>query len=186
MTTTSRVVSFFFAGILLGAGCTTSSPGSGGGSGGVSGSGGSTVGGSGGDNGGQPDAAGSGGNGSGGDNGAAGMDGGVPPAGNSSGLPRTSTVSALTDDQKGTLCDWWNAKQGGYGQSADCGGGDTESDDTDQDDCLSGLDDCDSAMVSDFEDCANAVGANLCMFDTAPACTTLFTCFNAGGDDANP
>jgi hypothetical protein len=182
---------------LLGSGG-TSGAGSGGSSGNASGGSSGNGGGSGGDNGGPTDAAGSGGdngsggaNGSGGDNGGgsggssgsggtSGVDGGgteAPPTGSSSGLPRSAAISDLTADQQPALCDWWNAKQGGYGQSIDCGGTEPEVTDGDQAECVDGLSACDSATVADFEDCANAMGTDLCKFRTAPACATLANCF---------
>ncbi|HEX3697552.1 MAG TPA: hypothetical protein VH374_19425 [Polyangia bacterium] len=152
---------------------------SGTGSGGDNGSGGGSVTGTGGDNGDNADAAGTGGDNSG-TGGASAGTGGMMMTGTSSGLPRTTAIGDLTDDQKPTLCDWWNNKQGGYGQTAMCPGADDESDDADQDDCVSSIDDCDDATVADFEDCGNAIGTDLCMFRTATACATLTTCF---GDD---
>lgn len=151
-----------------------------GGSGGGNASGGSSGGvGTGGDSGGGPDAA-----GTGGDNGGAGpADGGIA-TGTSTGVPRDTVVNDLDPTQAATLCDWWNNKQGGYGQSAQCGD-DTEADDADQDDCTGSLDDCGDATVADFEDCGNAIGTNLCMFRTNAACATLSACFTPddGGDD---
>ncbi|HXI56815.1 MAG TPA: hypothetical protein VNO55_12195 [Polyangia bacterium] len=158
---------------------------SGSGSGGDNSSGGAN--GSGGDNGGPMDAAGSGGDNGGGSGGASGGSGGTsgsdggaadaPPTGSSSGLPRSTAISDLTADQQPALCDWWNAKQGGYGQSVDCGGPDPEVTDSDQAECVDGLSLCDSATVADFEDCANAMGTDLCKFRTDPACATLAGCF---------
>ena len=45
--------------------------------------------------------------------------------GNSSGVPRSSTVGSLDGSQEATLCDWENAKQGGYGRSVTCSDGST-------------------------------------------------------------
>lgn len=149
---------------------------SGGSNGSGSGSGGDNGGGTGGDNGG----------GSGGDNGGTGGAGpadagggmdAAPPTGTSTGIPRTTAISDLTDDQNATLCDWWNNKQGGYGQSADCGNGDTEANDGSQGECVAGLADCAAATIADFEDCGNAIGTNLCQFRTEAACATLAGCF---------
>jgi hypothetical protein len=170
-----------------------------GGSSGGNGSGGSSGNGSGGFNGGSGgsdsiDAAGTGGSGSGGsDNGGSGGNNGnngsggdtpgdaggsdVPATPGASGLPRASTIESLDEDQRPTLCDWWNMKQGGYGQSADCGGDEPEVTDGDRDECVAGLDDCADATVGDFEDCGNAIGTDLCMFRTAAVCAKLAACF---------
>src|SRR6266550_2554236 len=69
------------------------------------------------------------------------------------------------------------AKKGGYGQSADCGGEEPEVTDDDQAECVAGLSLCNSASVANFEDCANAMGTDLCKFRTDAACATLAACF---------
>ena len=174
-------------GVAMGSGGSLGGTGSGGSSG--SGSGGSDNGGNGSGGSDSIDAAGTGGSGgsdnggSGGNNGSGGDNPGdaggpdVPATPGASGLPRASTIESLDDDQRPTLCDWWNMKQGGYGQSADCGGDEPEITDADQDECVAGLDECADATVGDFEDCGNAIGTDLCMFRTAPACAKLAACF---------
>lgn len=173
------------SGVILGSGG-SSGNGSGGVNGGSGGSNSIDAAGTGGSGSGGSDNAGSGGSdngGSGGSNGSGGDTPGdvggtdVPATPGASGLPRASTIDSLDGDQRPNLCDWWNMKQGGYGQSADCGGGEPEVTDGDQDECVAGLDDCAAATVGDFEDCGNAIGTDLCMFRTASVCAKLAACF---------
>ncbi|HXJ22778.1 MAG TPA: hypothetical protein VMT03_21350 [Polyangia bacterium] len=101
-------------------------------------------------------------------------------AGNSSGVPRSSTIASLTTTQSATLCDWEDAKQGGYGRTVTCTDGSTRTTDTNQAECIAGMGYaktlCPTLTVADVEDCANAIGANLCEISTDPACANLAAC----------
>src|SRR4029079_1426833 len=53
-----------------------------------------------------------------------------------SGVPSGKRLDSLTDAEKGLLCDWTNAKLGGYGMSVDCGGGLSLDAEASQADCI--------------------------------------------------
>jgi hypothetical protein len=100
--------------------------------------------------------------------------------GTSSGVPRTSTIGSLSPAQAATLCDWVNAKQGGYGRSVTCSDGSTTTTDANQAECVAGSAAaqtyCPTLTVADTEDCTNAIGTNLCEISTASACAAVATC----------
>ena len=100
--------------------------------------------------------------------------------GDSSGVPRASTVASLSASQAATLCDWENAKQGGYGRSVTCGDAGTRTTDTNQQECVMGMSytktACPTLTVANVEDCANAIGADLCAISTNATCAPLATC----------
>lgn len=106
--------------------------------------------------------------------------GGGGSVGNSSGVPRSSTVGSLDGSQAATLCDWENAKQGGYGRSVTCPDGSTQTTDPDRATCVSQAPYfstyCPTLTVGDLEDCANALGTNICNVATEPACGPVATC----------
>jgi hypothetical protein len=101
-------------------------------------------------------------------------------AGTSSGLPRSSTLASLTPGQDGTLCDWENDKQGGYGVSMTCAVGPAQDTDTDKASCVASVPGfgagCPTLTVGDVEDCVNAIGTNLCAMATSPGCANINTC----------
>lgn len=100
--------------------------------------------------------------------------------GTSSGLPRTSTVASLSTAAAGTLCDWNNEKQGGYGRTMSCSDGTTQTTDTDKTTCIDGVPQtgaaCPTLTVGDVEDCANAIGSDLCAIATAAGCANVNAC----------
>jgi hypothetical protein len=100
--------------------------------------------------------------------------------GNSSGLPRSSTVGSLDSSQAATLCDWENAKQGGYGRSVSCPDGSTQTTDANRAYCVSAVPYfatyCPTLTVGEVEDCANALGTNICNIATEPACAPVAAC----------
>ena len=102
--------------------------------------------------------------------------------GSSSGLPRSSTVASLTQTEFGTLCDWTNAKQGGYGRSMMCSDGSEETTDADKAYCVAAFplvaQYCPTLTVADLEDCANATGTNLCAYPTAAGCANARACLD--------
>jgi hypothetical protein len=100
--------------------------------------------------------------------------------GNSSGVPRSSTIGSLDSSQAVTLCDWENAKQGGYGRSITCPDGSTQTTDADRATCVSQVPYfgtyCPTLTVGDIEDCANALGINICNVGSEPACGPVAAC----------
>ena len=100
--------------------------------------------------------------------------------GMSSGLPRTSTVASLSTAQAGTLCDWNNEKQGGYGRTTSCSDGTTQTTDADKTTCVDGVPQigaaCPTLNVGDVEDCSNAIGSDLCAISTAAGCANVNVC----------
>jgi hypothetical protein len=114
--------------------------------------------------------------------GGGGIGGGGGAVGTSSGLPRTDTVGSLTAAQAATLCDWLNARQGGYGQSVTCPDGSHDDTDNNQASCVASVPTvatgCPSLTVGDIEDCANAIGTNLCAMSTAAGCANVNACLS--------
>jgi hypothetical protein len=112
--------------------------------------------------------------------GGGGKGGGGGAVGTSSGLPRTDTVGSLTGAQAATLCDWLNARQGGYGQSVSCPDGSEADTDLSQSSCVASVPNvatgCPSLTVGNVEDCANAIGTNLCSMPTAAGCANVNAC----------
>jgi len=110
-----------------------------------------------------------------------GGDGGGPAP--SSGLPRASTLASLDAAQAGTLCDWTNTRQGGYNRTASCAGGTTEMTDPDRASCVVSIGDigtsCATLTIGDVEDCAKAIGADLCARPTAPGCANFNACLDS-------
>jgi hypothetical protein len=103
--------------------------------------------------------------------------------GPSSGLPRGSTVGSLTTAQAVVLCDWTNARQGGYGRNVTCTDGSTQTTDPNQADCVAGvpffLSYCPTLTVGDAEDCTNAVLIDLCSLPNQAACANVNACLNS-------
>jgi hypothetical protein len=114
--------------------------------------------------------------------------GGSSGGSSSSGIPRTTTFATLTAAQGGTLCDYVNGKQGGYGRSTVCSVGDTQTTDDSKTDCVSALSGlatlCPRLSVADIEDCVSAIGTDLCAFETDAACAPVLNCADSGGADA--
>jgi len=100
--------------------------------------------------------------------------------GASSGVARGSRLIELTSAQASVLCDWTNLRQGGYGRVATCPSGATRSTNRSTLDCVNSTSAlggrCSSVTVGHIEDCANAVGSDLCKLETAPACVALVSC----------
>jgi hypothetical protein len=100
--------------------------------------------------------------------------------GSSSGITRTTAIADLTATQAGTLCDWANAAAGGYGRTVTCPDGSDEMSDPDKASCATGLPIlgslCPTLTVGDLEDCANAVGTDLCSAATQSACAAFNAC----------
>jgi hypothetical protein len=111
---------------------------------------------------------------------ACGSSSGSTSVGTSSGLPRASTVASLNATQDATLCDWSNAKEGGYGRSFNCPDGGQMMSDPDQASCVGTImlvgSSCPSLTVGDIEDCGNASGTNLCSVPTLAGCAVFNAC----------
>ena len=101
----------------------------------------------------------------------------------SSGVPRTSRVGQLNAADAARLCDWTNQRQGGYGRTVSCAGGDDQVTDSDQKECTDAqvliAAGCPSLTVADVEDCTNAVQTDLCRYPTAPACAAVRACIGS-------
>jgi hypothetical protein len=99
---------------------------------------------------------------------------------NSSGVPSSATLASLTTAQATTLCDWENEKQGGYGRTVSCSDGSQQTTDPNQATCVGSVPnagaDCPTLTVGDIEDCANAIGADICQVSTAPGCHNFWQC----------
>ena len=98
----------------------------------------------------------------------------------SSGVPRASTVGSLSSTDAATLCDWLAAEQGGYGRMVTCSDGSTRKTDPNQAICVAGSSAaqtaCPTLTVGEAEDCANAIGSDLCAISTASACAAVSAC----------
>jgi len=105
--------------------------------------------------------------------------GGGDAVGTSSGVSRSKTVASLDESEMGVLCDWTNGKQGGYGRNVSCADGPGTTD-RDKATCVSGkslyAEYCYTLTVGEVEDCANAIGTDLCAFYTAAACANVRAC----------
>jgi hypothetical protein len=93
----------------------------------------------------------------------------------SSGVTTTKTISALTDGEKGTLCDWLNGRYGGYGCKATCDGGLSYTNKKDQTACKATLKATCPATVAEAEECIRQDSADRCAGKllTAPACAPM-------------
>ncbi len=98
--------------------------------------------------------------------------------GASSGLDRNELITALDDAELAELCDWISARLGGYGVERDCGES-TARTTANQAECVQSTQnvtaDC-AVTVGQYEDCANALGGNICGLLSEPACQPLFAC----------
>src|SRR5262245_44737040 len=108
--------------------------------------------------------------------------GGDSGPGPHSGIDRSKTVGSLDPNEAATLCDWASARQGGYGRSVSCPGSQQRTDSS-KESCVSGLpllaSYCPSLTVGETEDCANAIGTDLCALETAPECATIWACMTS-------
>lgn len=109
------------------------------------------------------------------------VDAGGDTLGTTSGLPSTSTIASLGTTDVATLCDWFNASQGGYGRpQMPCPGGTPEATYPSQLACVNGLsalgNRCLDLTVGTVEDCVNQTGTNLCLQAQVAACMTIATC----------
>jgi hypothetical protein len=99
-----------------------------------------------------------------------------------SGVPATTKLTELTPDQAKAVCDYSNAKQGGYGRKMTCSDGLDYDTHSDQAFCITQLPGlgsvCNDLTVGDIEGCADATGADLCKAATAPGCAALEDCYN--------
>ena len=118
--------------------------------------------------------------------GGARLDGGMQEASGDSrpgsGLARERLVGQLTPNEAAMLCDFTNLTQGGYGKKATCPGGEVEGNDESLGDCVTDFIDLRPTLercrvtVGHMEDCARAVGTDLCKFATAVECGPLTLC----------
>jgi hypothetical protein len=73
------------------------------------------------------------------------------------GVAGTKTLAAVSDAEKGTICDCTNELEGGYGKSFACDGGVTLSNKKDQAACIAAWTPCTNATVADGIACAHAI-----------------------------
>jgi hypothetical protein len=101
-----------------------------------------------------------------------------------SGVATTKHIPALTDAEKGTICDWFVGKVGGYGATSSCDQA-TLNAPANKAECTTQFPSCD-VTVSDFEGCVNAmVAAQTTCTEAAfndavatPACMAAAVCFS--------
>jgi hypothetical protein len=114
---------------------------------------------------------------------------GNPGTGNSDGSPRpanvpeSDTFSMLSPSQAAALCDYIAATNGGYGKSMTCPSGDTEMNYASQSDCVANAAPigfyCPTFTVGQAEDCATAVGVDICKAPLDAACDPYEACLTA-------
>jgi len=90
-----------------------------------------------------------------------------------SGVDSSKRLDVLNDTEKGQICDWTNAKLGGYGMSMDCGGGLTIDAEASQAECIAGAPTSCAATVAQAEACANALS---CANPIPDVCAPLLSC----------
>jgi hypothetical protein len=74
-----------------------------------------------------------------------------------SGVEKSKSLSSLSADEKGKLCDWNAMLNGGYGKTMTCSDGTDTSNDEDRATCVSSIPpDC-AATVGQFEVCSTVV-----------------------------
>ena len=105
--------------------------------------------------------------------------------GMNSGVPRATALASLTQTQAGTLCDWTTGKQGGYGRTVSCSDGSQQGTDPDKATCMESIPyigaACPTLTVANIEDCASAVGRDVCQLQTHAACAEAKACFDSIG-----
>jgi hypothetical protein len=90
-----------------------------------------------------------------------------------SGVTGTKRIDALTTAEKQQLCDWTAQHFGGYGNSIDCGNGNSLSADSSQAYCVSSTPTNCPMTVSAYETCVNDTSCS----DLLPAsCAPLLSC----------
>jgi hypothetical protein len=99
----------------------------------------------------------SGGTTDGGTSGSSGTSGTSGTTAEECGVSGTKTLAAVSDAEKGTICDCTNQLEGGYGKSFACDGGLTLSNKKDQAACIAAWTPCTNATVADGVACAHAV-----------------------------
>jgi hypothetical protein len=103
-------------------------------------------------------------------------DGSGPPAN----IPRTDTFSMLSQSQAGALCDYIAVTNGGYGRSMTCPNGGMQANNASQSDCVAGAAPigyyCPTFTVGQAEDCATAVGLDICNVTLDVACNAYEAC----------
>lgn len=97
-----------------------------------------------------------------------------------SGVDSSKSLSALTADEKGKLCDWNASQAGGYGLTMTCPDGSDASNDADRAACVGAIPKC-ATTVGQFESCTKfVVTFPLCdqgeKILTATQCSALAAC----------
>jgi hypothetical protein len=91
----------------------------------------------------------------------------------SSGVQGSKRLDALTTDEKKKLCDFEAQRFGGYGQSIDCGGGNSLDADPSQQDCISNWPTTCAATVNQAEACSKDA---TCANPIPQSCAAIFQC----------
>jgi hypothetical protein len=108
--------------------------------------------------------------------GMANNDGSSPPAD----IPRTDTFSMLSQSQAAALCDYIANTNGGYGRSMTCPNGGVQTNDAAQSDCVATAAPigyyCPTFTVGQAEDCAAAVGLDICNVTLDAVCDAYEAC----------
>jgi hypothetical protein len=103
-------------------------------------------------------------------------DGSGPPAN----VPESDTFSQLSQSQAAALCDYIAATNGGYGRSMTCPNATTEMNYASQTDCVADAAPigyyCPTFTVGQAEDCATAVGLDICNAPLNAACNPYEAC----------
>jgi hypothetical protein len=113
----------------------------------------------------------------------------VAEVGESSGVWEWQRVDLLEPRSRRALCDWANARQGGYGRTQRCGSSflTTDRSAAECDTRMLALGRC-GVVTANLEDCVNAGQADLCAAAASAACAALRECHPTpdGGADAGP
>jgi hypothetical protein len=95
-------------------------------------------------------------------------------------IPQSDTFSMVSQSQAAALCDYIAATNGGYGRSMTCPNGGTEMNYAAQSDCVADAAPigyyCPTFTVGQAEDCAIAVGLDICNAPLDPACNPYEAC----------
>jgi len=105
---------------------------------------------------------------------ACGDDGGTASGSGSIGVEGSKQVSTLTSAELGKICDYAASKLGGYGNTIECGGGQSlRSPYADQAECIADSPSNCSVTVAQYERCINDQS---CMAIIPESCAPLFSC----------
>lgn len=93
-----------------------------------------------------------------------------------SGVDGSKSLADLSDAEKGAICDWVANALGGYGQVYACDGSDVSIAKSDRAACVASIPPACSATVAQVENCANAIGGDVCQVLVRPECAPVRHC----------